>query len=505
MNRARAGSRIIFFASVFLFLSNPSGGQRSPGENFERNHPRPNLILIVIDDLGYGDPGCYGSDLHDTPHMDRLAREGVIFTDFHTNGPVCSPTRAALMTGQYQQRSGIESAIGFVKDEGMPLEKVTLAEYLKARGYTCGLVGKWHLGHLDSFGPNDQGFDFSYCSNNSPDYHSYISRAGEPDWYKNHELHEENGYITHRVEAYSNDFIEVNKDHPFFLFVSHPAVHFPFQGPGDPAFRMPGKKYHGNERIPGQVQPDSKYGPLPPEEYKRAYREMLEAVDDAVGSLVGTLEANGLRENTLIVVTSDNGAYSWVGSNGEYRGQKGDLFEGGHRVPAIFNWPGRIQSGRKEDALTLTMDLAPTFLSIAGVEDTSRYSFDGVDLSPVLFEGSRLPPRKLFWRFNNSYTSTHAHAVRSGDWKYLQEKGQTYLFHLGRDPGEQKNLAEDKPELVEELERAYLKWEREVTSDDQYYSAVEIKHDVLRRSGSLSTLRDPIPIAIWRPDTVLLE
>jgi len=334
----------------------------------------------VIDDLGYGDPGCYGSDLHDTPHMDRLAREGVIFTDFHTNGPVCSPTRAALMTGQYQQRSGIESAIGFVRDEGMPLEKVTLAEYLKARGYTCGLVGKWHLGHVDSFGPNDQGFDFSYCSNNSPDYHSYISRAGEPDWYKNHELHEENGYITHRVEAYSNDFIEVNKDHPFFLFVSHPAVHFPFQGPGDTAFRMPGKKYHGNERIPGQVQPDSKYGPLPPEEYKRAYREMLEAVDDAVGSLVGTLEANGLRENTLI-----------------------------------------------------------------------------------------------------------------------------YLFHLARDPGEQKNLAEDNPELVEKFKQAYLRWEKEVTSDDQYYSAVEIKHDILRRSGSLSTLRDPIPIAIWRPDTVLLE
>lgn len=427
----------------------------------------PNIVLIVVDDLGYGDLGCYGSQLHQTPNIDALADGGMLFTDFHTNGPVCSPTRAALMTGQYQQRSGIESAIGFVKDEGVSLSKVTIAEILSDNGYACGVVGKWHLGHVENFGPNDQGFVFSYCSNNSPDYHSHVSRNGQVDWYKNHKLHQESGYITELVTRHSREFIQDHGAEPFFLFVSHPAVHFPFQGPTDPPFRTEGKEWHGNERIAGQVQPDSKYGPLPPEEYKRAYREMLEAVDQSVGAIVQTLEKYNLRENTLIVVTSDNGAYSWVGSNGIYRGQKGDLFEGGHRVPAIFNWPGKLSGGLVCDETTATMDLAPTFLATAGITDSRARAFDGVDLSAVVFNNASLPSRKLFWRFDNAYTNSHAHAVRDGDWKLVEEGGETFLFDLAEDPGEQANLASANPQLIRDLKRDYLAWEKDVTESAQ--------------------------------------
>ena len=421
-------------------------------------------MLIVVDDLGFGDLGCYGSELHQTPNIDALAKGGMRFTDFHTNGPVCSPTRAALMTGQYQQRSGIESAIGFVTDEGVSLEKVMFSEMLAEKGYACGVVGKWHLGWVGTFGPNDQGFDISYCSNNSPDYHSHVSRNGKVDWYKDHQLYKESGYLTDLVTKHSRTFIEKNQEQPFFLFVSHPAIHFPFQGPDDPPFRKEGKLWHGNERVTGQVQPDSKYGPLPPENYKRAYKDMLESVDSSVGAIVEKIDELGLRENTLIVVTSDNGAYSWVGSNGIYRGQKGDLFEGGHRVAGIFNWPGKIPKGSVSEEITTTMDLAPTFVSLAGTPDSEKQAFDGIDISQVLFDQVSLPPRTIFWRFNNSYTDSHARAVREGNWKYVVEEGETYLFNLSGDPGEQVNLALANPNLVGQMEKAYLSWEQDVTN-----------------------------------------
>ena len=444
-----------------------SGTRRAPATtvsvgSIDRVDAPPNIVLIVIDDLGYGDLGCYGSKVHQTPNIDALADAGLRLTDFHTNAPVCSPTRAALMTGQYQQRSGIESAIGFVTDEGVSMEKVTIAELLRKRGYTSGIIGKWHLGWVGAYGPNDQGFDISYCSNNSPDYHSHVSRNGKVDWYKNHELHKENGYLTDLVTRHSNTFIEQNREKPFFLFVSHLALHFPFQGPSDPPFRTEGKLWHGKERIRGKMQPDSKYGPLPPEQYQRAYRDMLEAVDASVGSIVATLDRLELRKNTLIVITSDNGAYSWVGSNGIYRGQKGDLFEGGHRVPAVFNWPGHISEGVVDDSTTMTMDLAPTFAALAGPEESDSKHFDGVDLSKLLLGKAPVPVRTLFWRFNNSYTSTHARSVREGKWKYVLEKDIPYLFDLEKDPAEEQNLASDYPDRVRDMDDAFLAWEKKV-------------------------------------------
>lgn len=455
--------RLLPVAVLCVLLMVVWSGCSVPGDHSHSSHRAPNIVLIVVDDLGYGDLGCYGSELHDTPNIDALAKGGMRFTDFHTNGPVCSPTRAAIMTGQYQQRSGIESAIGFVTDEGVSLEKVMFSEMLVEGGYACGLVGKWHLGWVGTFGPNDQGFDISYCSNNSPDYHSHVSRNGKVDWYKDHQLYKESGYLTDLVTKHSRSFIEENQEQPFFLFVSHPAIHFPFQGPADPPFRTEGKLWHGSERIVGQIQPDSKYGPLPPEEYKRAYKDMLESVDRSVGAIVGTIDELGLREDTLIVVTSDNGAYFWVGSNGIYRGQKGDLFEGGHRVPGIFNWPGKIPRDSVSEEITTTMDLAPTFVSVAGTTYSEKQAFDGMDISPVLFDQALLPPRTIFWRFNNSYTDSQARAVREGDWKFVLEGGQRYLFDLSEDPAERNNLASEYLERVETMDAAFLEWEAEIT------------------------------------------
>jgi arylsulfatase A len=355
------------------------------------------------------------------------------------------------MTGQYQQRAGIEHAIGFTRDEGMPLEKITIAEILSKWGYKCGVFGKWHLGHVELFGPNDQGFDQSTVSNNTPDYHTHISRIGEYDWFTNQKIVKEQGYLTDLVTKHSIQFIGENKDQPFFLFISHLAVHFPFQGPGDPPHRTEGKMWHEN-----------KYGPLPESQYRRAYKEMLEAVDESIEKVVFTIDEAKLRDNTLIFITSDNGAYSWVGSNYPFRGQKGDLFEGGHRVPAIANWPGKITAASISNALTMTMDIAPTLVSITGKKKINDYSFDGIDLSPVLFNEEALPQRILFWRFNNPYENTKAYAIRDGTWKYIEKEGNNYLFNLDQDPTESNNLIDSYKNKAIQLENTYHKWLRNI-------------------------------------------
>ena len=434
-------------ACAFILLNIAFPSSRILANEKYKETKRPNFVLIVIDDLGYGDLGIYGNKVHHTPNIDDLAKNGLLFTDFHSNGPVCSPTRAALMTGQYQQRSGIESAIGFNKDQGMPLEKITVAELLHERGYQSGVFGKWHLGHVELFGPNDQGFKQSTVSNNSPDYQTHNSRIGEYDWYTNHKIEKEDGYLTDLITKHSVDFIKKYKKHPFFLFISHIAVHFPFQGPNDPPHRTPGEIWH-----------DAKYGPLPESQYRRAYADMLEAVDKSIGEVITTLEESGIRDNTLIFITSDNGAYSWVGSNYPYRGEKGELFEGGHRIPAIANWPGRIQTGRVTSALTMTMDIAPTLVSLAGIRDLKEISFDGSDLSSIFDGDDNFPQRILYWRFNNSYTNTKAFAVRKGQWKYFEKGEKKYLFNLNIDPTESNNLINIYINEAEQLRSKYQNW-----------------------------------------------
>jgi len=383
---------------------------------------RPNIILILADDLGYGDVGCYGNKIIKTPNIDALARGGMRFTDFHSNGPMCSPTRAAVLTGRYQQRCGIEGVLSCKSnyDTGMSPKEVTFAEVLKTVGYSTALFGKWHLGYTVPFNPVKQGFDtFRGYVAGGLDYHSHINRSGQPDWWKDDKLVPEQGYTTRLLTDHAIQFVEQNRDKPFCVYIPYQAVHFPFQGPNDKADRVIGGNYWSKAKY------GSRYDDV--QDRKAAYREMVESLDANVGRIVSAVRRLGLQDKTLIFFTSDNGAYRWVGSNLPCRGQKTDLWEGGHRVPAIAYWPGKIKAGTVTDETAMTMDLFPTMAAMAGGKTPEDLKLDGTNLLPLLLQGKNLPVRTLFWRFRSE------HAVRKGPWKLLVRGENQYLFNLDDD------------------------------------------------------------------------
>ena len=421
---------------------------------------RPNFVLILIDDLGYADIGAYGSDRNRTPHLDRMASQGLRFTDFHSNGPMCSPTRAALLTGLYPQRFGVqfESALSGIDDYdiGLPLEAVSIAEMLSAEGYATGMYGKWHLGYHPPFMPVNQGFgDFRGLASGDGDHHSHIDRSGRKDWWHNSEIAMEDGYGIDLITNHSIEFIERNRENPFFLYVAHLAIHFPWQGPTDRGYRVEGGNYHNLTKL----------GELESLDISSKVKEMVEAVDRSVGSILGALVEEGLDSNTLVFFTSDNGGYLTyqgghhnISSNGPLRGQKGDVYEGGHRVPAIARWPGRIEPGTT-DTLAATFDLVPTILDLAGTRGEGP-PVDGVSLAPLLLEGQAPEPRTLCWRMRGES------AVRRAHWKLIQNMdSQPELYDLSEDIGEVIDLADSRPDVLEELSVALSAWEREVDSN----------------------------------------
>lgn len=405
----------------------------------------PNFVIIMGDDLGYGDIGCYGNDFIKTPHIDALATGGLKFTDFHANGPVCSPTRAAMLTGRYQQRSGLEGVIyvrGETRETGMEQEEFTFAEALKTAGYATGLFGKWHLGYKEEFNPVHQGFDVfhGYVSGNV-DYHSHVDNAGIPDWWHNLAQMEEEGYVTDLITEHAVQFIEDHRDQPFCVYIAHEAPHWPYQGRSDQADRFPGVEFPSLGSRTDQ---------------RAAYKEMVEAMDDGVGQVVATLEALGLVENTFVFFCSDNGGVDSLGNNGNLRSHKGTLWEGGHRVPAIAYWPGRIEPGVSHQTV-MSMDVFPTLTSLADISLPKNADLDGVDISPLLFNEGGLPDRPLFWRYR------HQKVVRESEWKLLVENGEKYLFNLEEDVGETNNLAATEPRRVNALEEKLSDWEQGVS------------------------------------------
>ncbi len=416
----------------------------------------PNLVLIVADDVGYGDLGCYGSEINQTPQIDSLAAAGIRFTDFHSAGPMCSPTRAAMLTGQYQQRFGrlFDSALSGIehRDQGLPLEAVTIAELLKDHGYATACFGKWHLGYRPPWLPPNQGFDeFRGLASGDGDFHTHIDRSGNPDWWHQNQIEMEPGYTTDLLTKYSVDFINRHRGRPFFLYVPHLAIHFPWQGPTDPPHRQSGKSYH-----------DDKWGTIPnPGNVRPHVKAMIESLDHSVGEIVAALQNCEVDKNTLVIFTSDNGGYLTYGnqfrnisSNGPLRGQKTELYEGGHRVPTMISWPGKIEAA-VVDAIGHSTDLLPTLATLAGVP-SAKFSTDGVDLTRLLLGGEPLPSRTLFWRAGSE------HAVREGPWKLHVEGDRTELYNLDNDLGEQRNLAEANPRVVKQLSEAYTEWENAV-------------------------------------------
>ena len=416
---------------------------------------RPNFIVILADDLGYGDLGCYGHPRHRTPHLDRLAVEGLRFTDFHSNGAMCSPTRAALLTGLYPSRFGrkFESALSgrTDRDDGLPLEATTLAELLREGGYATGAFGKWHLGYEPPHVPTRQGFDeFRGLLSGDGDHHTHRDRGGRADWWHNEERVPETGYTAELLTRHSIAFLERNRDRPFFLYLAHLAIHFPWQGPKDPPHRTEERDYESD-----------RWGLIPdPDNVAPHVQEMVESLDASVGSVIAALRRLGLDSRTLVFFTSDNGGYITYGrkfrnisSNGPLRGQKTELYEGGHRVPAIAWWPGRIAPGLTA-ATALSFDLFPTLVALAGAPPPPH---DGTDLAPLLFTSRPLADRTLFWR------TGPRKAVRRGPWKLLQQgNGAAQLFNLADDVGEARDLAAREPARVADLQVALARWENDV-------------------------------------------
>lgn len=421
------------------------------------NTTRPNIIFIMADDLGYGDLACYGHPRNKTPHIDHLAREGLKFTDFHANGPMCSPTRAALLTGKYQNRFGrpFESALSAKTPHiGLPTNVTTIPQLLKEQGYATGMYGKWHLGYQPPQMPTYFGFeDFRGLLTGDGDHISHVSRSGAEDWYHNETIEMEEGYSSELITEHSINFMRENKDTPFFLYVSHLIIHFPWQAPGENAHRTVGTDYWSLEKL--GPHPEGTVGPV--------VQEMVEAVDDSVGAIMAALRELGMDDNTLVFFTSDNGGYrnyagkfdGEISSNGPCRGQKTDVWEGGHRVPAIAWWPGHIAPDTVTTETALTMDILPTLTALAGT--TTPKDIDGVPLNGLLFEKKQLPERDLFWRADDEW------AVRRGKWKLVRTSNTPpRLYDLDKDIGETTDLAEKHPELVKELLDAFHTWEKDV-------------------------------------------
>lgn len=415
---------------------------------------RPNIVFIMADDMGYGDPTCYGGTIA-TPNLDRMAREGLKFIDFHSTGSVCSPSRAGLLTGRYQQRAGIDGVITAdpscsAYKLGLDVKTPTFAGVMTKNGYTAALFGKWHLGYLPEFHPMNFRFDrfVGYVSGNV-DYLSHYDRMGTFDWWHDRKLTKEKGYTTHLITRHAVEYIRQHKDEPFCVYVAHEAVHSPMQGPNEAIQRGP-------DRVKGRRRPNDE-----------VFKDMLQEMDKGIGQVLAAIRDAGIAEKTLVIFTSDNGPMKFS-SPGPLRGRKGSIYEGGHRVPTIAWWPGTIKPNTVTAETGIGIDIFPTMLDLAGIE--TDLDLDGVSLKPVLF-GGELEPRKLFWR--NSGLSPSAKtldckdspkAIRDGNWKLVASAyyKKLELFDLETDVGEKTDLAAKYPERVAEMKADLVKWESEM-------------------------------------------
>jgi arylsulfatase A-like enzyme len=371
---------IIFILSFSFLIASCSSKSESTGLT-------PNIVLIMADDLGYGDISCYGNTTIHTPNLDLLAAKGIKFTDFHSNGAVCSPTRAALMTGKYQQRTGVGGVITAKKhrDVGLSLNETTIAEEFKKHGYNCGMFGKWHLGYPKEYNPTLQGFDeFTGFVSGNIDYHAHIDQEGYLDWWKGDEIKNEKGYSTDLITEYGVKYIKENDPKntgkPFFLYLPHEAPHGPYQRRVDKTLRKVGKA--GTER----VEKDS---------ISSIYKEMVKVMDDGIGKIIQMLKETEQYGNTIVVFISDNGA-NRHGNNGNLKGYKGGVYEGGSRVPAIFSYPDVIEKGMINEQIILTMDLFPTLLDFIG-QKPSAANIDGISIKDNLIHQIKLPQRDVFF------------------------------------------------------------------------------------------------------------
>lgn len=413
---------------------------------------KPNIILLFADDAGYGDFGFHGSRHFQTPNLDRLAKSGVRFSQFYVTGETCGPSRAGLLSGQYQQRFGYEEInvpgimspnSSLLGDEmGLPTDLKTMGDYMQGLGYHTGVFGKWHMGVADRYHPLKRGFNefygfrggarsfFAYQDPKSIPHENWMERDFE-------NYQEPEGYVTNVLADETCSFIDRNKDKPFFAYVSFTAVHTPMQA--DPDDREMFPELEGDRRTAAQ---------------------MTFAMDRACGQIMEKLEAEGLAENTIVVFSNDNGGPMDKNgsSNFPLSGVKGTQLEGGIRVPGVISWPAKLKADGVYEMPASTLDLIPTFIAAGGGDPTAMEGLDGVNLLPHLAgESETRPHQTMHWKME-----TRA-AIRDGDWKLMRFPDRpAELFNLVEDPAEQNDLASEKPDLVRELFKKQFAWELEL-------------------------------------------
>lgn len=439
--------------------------------------PQPNLIVVMVDDMGYAGVSCFGNPYFKTPEIDRLAAEGMRLTDFHSSGTVCSPTRAGLLTGRYQQRAGIEAVIHPVRDhpehrKGLQLAETTFAETLRLAGYSTGLIGKWHQGYPENsadYHPQNHGFDhfIGYHSGNI-DFVSHVGDHNKHDWWHGRNETQEEGYSTHLINRYTLDFVRehAHDDRPFCLYVAHEAIHNPVQVPGDPIRRTTD---HWDRW---------KWREVSEQERIEKYKGMTLPIDEGVGQLRQLLIDLKIDKETFVLFFSDNGpSRDFPSGSDALRGWKGEVYEGGHKVPAIAWWPGRIKAGSVSDQPLISIDVMPTLLALSDARLPEK-PLDGMDFSPVLFDQAPLSPRPLFWASLGN-NGSRAEAMRDGEWKLVVKhpgampgsfQHQTIeLYRLKEDPSESKDLAGEHPQRAARMVSQLKAWysETQSTATDQ--------------------------------------
>ena len=418
---------------------------------------KPNVVLIFTDDQGTVDVNCYGAKDLLTPNLDRLAREGTRFTQFYVGAPVCSPSRAALMTGRYPQRAGQPSNAPSQRDHaGMPTEQVTIAEVLKSAGYATGHVGKWHLGYTPETMPNEQGYDYSFghmggCIDNYSHFFYWQGPNRHDLWRNGEEIWRDGEFFGELMVDECKKFINENKDDPFLLYWAINMPHYPLQGT---------EKWR------------KKYSHL--DAPRRMYAAFVSTMDEMIGNVIAHLDKLGLREDTIIIWLSDHGhsveqrTFGGGGSSGDFRGHKFTLWEGGIRVPCIVSWPGRVPKNAVRDQMAISIDWMPTIAQYCGVK-LHEPKIDGKNIAAIIkSDDARSPHKVLHWETGRHW------AVRAGDWKLVHDgpatdykgrkisKVKDFLSNMAKDTTETKNLAESYPDIVKRLTKLHNEWGREV-------------------------------------------
>jgi arylsulfatase A-like enzyme len=414
---------------------------------------KPNVIVIMTDDMGYADIGSYGAPDVKTPNIDSLARDGIRLTDFYSNGVLCSPTRGGFISGRYQQRYGIENALGNAGtpsgERGLRARGFSMPQLLKNNGYATALVGKWHLGYTPETSPGAHGFDYFFgLKSGYHDYYQHTGGDGKPDLWENDQPTQQTGYMTDLITERAVKFIEQHASRPFFVDIAFNAPHWPYQVPDHPS-----------------VAPDNARHVMPSDAVTSSradYVAMVERVDRGVGEVLRALQRLNLANNTIVIFTNDNGG-EWLASNAPLFNRKWTVWEGGIRVPAIIRWPGHMPRGKVSPQVGITMDLTASILATTGATVPPEARLEGMNLFPILEGRSAEVPRTLYWRTNVGNRTQKA--VRSGDWKLVVDGNHTMIFNVRTDLGERTELANRRQDIAQKLRPMLAAWEKDVDAE----------------------------------------